>query len=67
MPTNTSRKERTTVSLSPYYREKVNKLVDNGKFSSASEIISISVQKFVDEYEREQKSKRVGMTVIEHE
>ncbi|WP_456477919.1 ribbon-helix-helix domain-containing protein [Geoglobus ahangari] len=53
--TNKENKMKISISISKYLKEKLDELVNNGEFSSVSEIVNIAVVRFLTEYEREKK------------
>lgn len=62
------RKDRVNVSLPPYYTGEIDQLVQEGKFTSRSEVAAIAIQRFIDEYKRERKEREQKRTLhVTHE
>jgi len=52
------RKERLTVYLSPYMYKEIKKMIDEGEFSSESDVGYHAVSRFIDEYKKEKKKEK---------
>gem|GEM_PF-2366606 len=53
-----ARKERLTVYLSPYMYKEIRKMIEEGEFSSESDVGYHAVSRFIDEYKKEKKKEK---------
>jgi Arc/MetJ-type ribon-helix-helix transcriptional regulator len=45
------------VTISPYLKERADQLLEENKFSSMSDLMSVALAKFLGDYDREQKER----------
>jgi Arc/MetJ-type ribon-helix-helix transcriptional regulator len=49
------KKYKIGVTISPYLKERADQLIEEQKFSSMSDLMSVALAKFLGEYDKEQK------------
>jgi len=50
-----TKKETLSISISPYLKAKLTKMVESGEFANVSEIVNLAIAEFIGKYEAQGK------------